>query len=443
MWFGRRAALITSAATVVLMGVAEAIESTTEFALAARCFLLVVVAEMTGRLVDDRNGPIVLVTLSALRADVVGELGGEPGATPHLDAPAAPIGLGGPSRRLIELGLAVHGLPVHRPSSLAAPGPEQRMPPLLRPLHPAGSPASAGVSRPAASPGTRVLEAGRLRPGIRSPRGSRQGRQPGRRAAGGLDGDRRFVWSISPNRKRPTPPANSPPAEHRRLALPRGFCRTSSPSTSIPRSPCLPASAGGSGRCTASTWSGPTRGWATGQGAARERPVGPYAAGGDLHPWRGVRRKGADPERRQPGTAAPRVPFAVKLPAGSTAGSPCRGAGEWLRRGCGRPWSRRRGESSARDGSEPLRRSPDAVLSELYLPTARTGSPPPGTINSSGSRASRRQGPEYYRARLAQLHRGNGRVARAELSVPPTEIFGRLLAGFLATPPLTGRGERG
>ena len=37
------------------MGVAEAIEPTTAFAITARCFLLVVVAEMTGRVVDDRN----------------------------------------------------------------------------------------------------------------------------------------------------------------------------------------------------------------------------------------------------------------------------------------------------------------------------------------------------------------------------------------------------
>jgi hypothetical protein len=38
------------------------------------------------------------------------------------------------------------------------------------------------------------------------------------------------------------------------------------------------------------------------------------------------------------------------------------------------------------------------------------------------------------------MSRGNARLARAELSAPPAEIFGRLLAGFLATPPLTGRG---
>ena len=61
MWFGRRPALITAGATVVFMGVAEAIEPTTAFAVVARCLLLVVVAEMTGRLVDDRNENAALV----------------------------------------------------------------------------------------------------------------------------------------------------------------------------------------------------------------------------------------------------------------------------------------------------------------------------------------------------------------------------------------------
>jgi hypothetical protein len=48
--------------------------------------------------------------------------------------------------------------------------------------------------------------------------------------------------------------------------------------------------------------------------------------------------------------------------------------------------------------------------------------------------------PEYYLARLAMMNRGNARVARAELPVPPEEILGRLRAAFAATRPLAGDG---
>ncbi|HSS52836.1 MAG TPA: sulfatase-like hydrolase/transferase [Thermoanaerobaculia bacterium] len=48
--------------------------------------------------------------------------------------------------------------------------------------------------------------------------------------------------------------------------------------------------------------------------------------------------------------------------------------------------------------------------------------------------------PEYYRARLAEMGRGNAEVARSLLSEPPEAIFGRLLAAFRSTLPLTGRG---
>lgn len=86
--------------------------------------------------------------------------------------------------------------------------------------------------------------------------------------------------------------------------------------------------------------------------------------------------------------------------------------------------------------------APNAVLSELYL------------VNGT-NRFSLVQGddqllwearfappePEYYRARLALMSRGNARIARAELTERPALIFRRLFTGFLQTPPLTGRGE--
>jgi hypothetical protein len=83
-----------------------------------------------------------------------------------------------------------------------------------------------------------------------------------------------------------------------------------------------------------------------------------------------------------------------------------------------------------------------AVLSELYLTN--------GTNRFSlldgddqllrESRFAPPQ-PEYYRARLAEMGRGNAEVARSLLSEPPEAIFGRLLAAFGSTLPFTGRGE--
>ena len=51
--------------------------------------------------------------------------------------------------------------------------------------------------------------------------------------------------------------------------------------------------------------------------------------------------------------------------------------------------------------------------------------------------------PEYYRALLAEMVRGNAEIARARLSEPPAAIFGRLLAAFRSTPPLTGKTGQG
>jgi arylsulfatase A-like enzyme len=48
--------------------------------------------------------------------------------------------------------------------------------------------------------------------------------------------------------------------------------------------------------------------------------------------------------------------------------------------------------------------------------------------------------PDYYRARLAMMSRGNAEVARAELKVPPETILNRLRMEFAAVPPLRGTG---
>jgi Sulfatase len=136
------------------------------------------------------------------------------------------------------------------------------------------------------------------------------------------------------------------------------------------------------------------------------------------------------------------VPFAVKLPAGfGREIAVARGR----RIAATRLWATlveaAGGEVPPAMAPSLFRRAPDAVLSELYL---TNGSNQFSLVEGDDqllweSRFAPPE-PEYYRARLASMNRGNARIARAELSAPPGEIFGRLLAGFRATPPLTGQG---
>jgi hypothetical protein len=88
-----------------------------------------------------------------------------------------------------------------------------------------------------------------------------------------------------------------------------------------------------------------------------------------------------------------------------------------------------------------FRKAPEAVLSELYLTNGTNRfSLVQGDDQLLWESSFAPPEPEYYRARLARMSRGNARIARAEISEPPDRILGRLLAGFLDTPPLTGRG---
>jgi sulfatase-like protein len=134
------------------------------------------------------------------------------------------------------------------------------------------------------------------------------------------------------------------------------------------------------------------------------------------------------------------VPFAVKLPAGFGREI---AAPNDRRIAAARLWATLveavGGEVPPAMAPSLFRRAPAAVLSELYL---TNGSNQFSLVEGNDqllweSRFAPPE-PEYYRARLAMMNRGNARIARAELSAPPDQIFGRLLAGFLATPPLTG-----
>ncbi|MFL6192749.1 MAG: sulfatase [Thermoanaerobaculia bacterium] len=135
------------------------------------------------------------------------------------------------------------------------------------------------------------------------------------------------------------------------------------------------------------------------------------------------------------------VPFVVKLPAGSGRRIP---VPKDRRVASAQVWATlvdaAGGEVPPAQAPSLFAGAPRAVLSELYLTNGLNRfSLVEGNDQLLWDAAFAPPEADYYRARLAGMNRGNARVARAELAVPPAEILGRLTAGFLATPPLTGR----
>ena len=135
------------------------------------------------------------------------------------------------------------------------------------------------------------------------------------------------------------------------------------------------------------------------------------------------------------------VPFAVKLPLGfrRKIAEP-----RDARVAAARLWATlveaAGGEAPPAVAPSLFRRSPEPVLSELYLTNgANLFSLVDGDDQLLWESRFAPPDPDYYRARLAMMSRGNARIARAELAVPPEEILGRLRAAFAAAPPLAGR----
>jgi arylsulfatase A-like enzyme len=139
------------------------------------------------------------------------------------------------------------------------------------------------------------------------------------------------------------------------------------------------------------------------------------------------------------------VPLAVKLPAGSRSKIAVL---KGQRPAAARIWATL---VEAAGGEVPPAVSPSlfhalhgaaaAVLSELYF---TNGTNQFSLLDGDDqllreSRFAPPQ-PEYYRARLAEMGRGNAALARSLLSEPPEAIFGRLLAAFRSTLPFTGQG---
>jgi arylsulfatase A-like enzyme len=137
------------------------------------------------------------------------------------------------------------------------------------------------------------------------------------------------------------------------------------------------------------------------------------------------------------------VPFAVKLPLG-------------FRLKIAEPRERRIAAArlwatlvEAAGGDVPpavapslFHRSPAPVLSELYMTNGvNRFSLVDGDDQLLWDSRFAPPEPDYYRARLAMMGRGNAEVARAELKVPPEKILDRLRAEFAAVPPLRGTGS--
>jgi hypothetical protein len=136
------------------------------------------------------------------------------------------------------------------------------------------------------------------------------------------------------------------------------------------------------------------------------------------------------------------VPLIIKLPAGSRlkVASP-----KDRRVAAARVWATLveavGGEVPPAVAPSLFRSAPTPVLSELYLTNgANQFSLVDGDDQLLWTSSFAPPQPEYYRARLAMMARGNAELARSQLSEPPEAIFDRLLAGFRSVPPLTGRG---
>ncbi|HEX4964221.1 MAG TPA: sulfatase-like hydrolase/transferase [Thermoanaerobaculia bacterium] len=137
------------------------------------------------------------------------------------------------------------------------------------------------------------------------------------------------------------------------------------------------------------------------------------------------------------------VPLAVKLPAGSAFRIK---VPKDRRVAAARIWATlveaAGGEVPPAVAPSLFHDAPSAVLSELYCVNGTNQlSLVDGGDQLFWEARFAPPEPEYWRARLASMVRGNAEIARATLSEPPEAIFGRLLAAFRVTPPLHGRGK--
>lgn len=390
------------------------------------------------------DGPIVLITFDSLRADVVGGLGGEPGLTPHFDAllrqadwggrAIAPSSGGVPSMASLFTGL--------RPWQHQVLRAESRLSPVLFTLPEALQ--ARGFETCGFTGVSLYLKHG-FEQGFDRPGALGKGAEAAAELVK-LTGDRRFVWIHIPE---PQAPYYRRPRFVSRLntgrqdlpfrVLPHQLAPYFDPAVPLP-----PAR-----RRRFWTMYRFNVAWADerlGRLLKALRESGQWnralvlvtSTHGEEFGEKGQILNGGNLGRQ-----LLEVPFAVKLPAGFSRGI---AVPRGQRIAAARLWATlveaAGGEAPPAVAPSLFRGSPRAVLSELYLTNGTNRfSLVDGDDQLLWESRFAPPEPEYYRARLAMMSRGNARIARAELSAPPAEIFGRLLAGFLATPPLTGRGR--
>lgn len=391
------------------------------------------------------DGPIVLVTFDSLRADVVGGLGGERGLTPHLDAllrqadwagrAIAPSSWGVPSMASLFTGL--------RPWQHQVLRAENRLSPALftlpEALHAQGYEARGFSGEPAYSQETGYDQGFDLLGDLGKGTAAAEELQK-------LGDDRQFIWIHIPEPKAPyfRRPKFATRLDTGRLDLPFRVLPNQLAPFFDPQVFLPPAK-----RRRFWTMYRFNVAWADerlGRLVAALRESGQWdrtllvvtsTHGEEFGEKRQILNGG------NLGRQLLEVPFAVKLPTGFNRRIT---VPKNRRVAAARLWATlveaAGGEIAPAVAPSLFRPAPEAALSELYLTNGSNQfSLVEGDDQLLWESSFAPPEPEYYRARLAMMSRGNARIARAELSVPPSEIFDRLLAGFLVTPPLTGRGE--
>lgn len=391
------------------------------------------------------DGPIVLVTFDSLRADVVGGLGGERGLTPHLDAlirqadwagrAIAPSSWGAPSMASLFTGLRPWQHQVVRAEARLS----RALLTLPEALQAQGYMTSGFTAEPTYSKLSGYDQGFDLLADLGK---GTEAAQVLKR----LTRERRFVWIRIPEPQAPY--VRRPKLVNRLRTGPLDLPFRILPNQLAPYfDPAVPLPPGKRRRFWAMyrfnvAW-------------ADERLGRLFAALRESGQWdrallavtsthgEEFGEKGQTLNGGNLGRQLLEVPLAVKLPAGFNRRIVVPGGG---RPAAARLWATlveaAGGEVPPAVAPSLFRHAPPAVLSELYLTNGSNQfSLVEGSHQLLWESSFAPPEPEYYQARLALMNRRTARIARAGLAAPPAEILGRLLAGFLAIPPLSGRGE--
>lgn len=392
------------------------------------------------------DGPIVLVTFDSLRADAVGGLGGEPGLTPNLDAlirradwpgrAVAPSSWGAPSMASLFTGLRPWQHQVLRAEDRLAPA----LVTLPEALRAAGYETSGFTSEPMYSKETGYDQGFDLLANLGK----------GTEAAEKLKeiSGRRFVWvhlsePQAPYFRRPKFLSRLGAGQAKGLparVLPNQLAPFFDPAVPLP--PELERRFRALYRLNVA-WADDRLGRLLGELRAsgqwdRTLLIVTSTHGEEFGEKRQILNGG------NLGRQLLEVPFIVKLPAGGSGARRKIAVPKDRRVAAARLWATlveaAGGEVPPAQAPSLFREAPGGVLSELYLTNGTNRfSLVEGDDQLLWEASFAPPEPEYYRARLALMNRGNARIARAEISEPPDRILGRLLAGFLDSPPLTGR----